>query len=113
VQRPVGVAVAATVQPVSAGLARAGEDGRDPAQVRERGLAAEPLGVLAGGDEQLAGMIVADRQQPQQPRRGLGDQLGQPLVSQGDLGLEQLDALGERLQRCLPRATSTPAADHR
>jgi hypothetical protein len=45
-------------------LARAGGDGGDPAQVGEGGLAAEPLGVLAGGDEQLAGVIVADRQQP-------------------------------------------------
>jgi hypothetical protein len=64
VQGPVGVAVAAAVQPVPAGLARAGGDGGDSAQVGEGGLAAEPLGVLAGGDEQLAGVIVADRQQP-------------------------------------------------
>jgi hypothetical protein len=55
--------------------------------VGERGLAAHPFGVLAGGGQQLAGVVVADRQQPQQPWRGLGDQLGQPMVSQGDLGL--------------------------
>jgi hypothetical protein len=30
--------------------------------VGEGGLAAEPLGVLAGGDEQLAGVVGADRQ---------------------------------------------------
>jgi hypothetical protein len=67
VQGPVGVAVAAAVQPVPAGRARAGRDGGDSAQVGEGGLTAQPLGVLAGGDEQLASMILADRQQPQQP----------------------------------------------
>jgi hypothetical protein len=64
VQGPVGVAVPAAVQPVPAGLARAGRDGGDAAQVGEGGLAAQPLGVLAGGDQQLAGVVVADRQQP-------------------------------------------------
>jgi hypothetical protein len=69
--------------------------------VGEGGLAAEPLGVLAGGDEQLAGVVVADRQQPEEPGSGSTDQLGQPLVCQVELGLEQLDAAGDRLQRCL------------
>jgi hypothetical protein len=55
--------------------------------------------VLAGGDEQLAGVVDPDRQQLQEPGRGPTDQCGQPLISQGDLGLEQLDAAGD----CLPR----------
>jgi hypothetical protein len=42
VQGPVGVAVAATVQPMPAGLAAVGGDGGDPAQVGEGGLAAQP-----------------------------------------------------------------------
>ena len=66
-QGPVGVAVAAAVQPVAVGLAGAGRDGRDPAQVGEGGLAAQPVGVLAGGDQQLAGMVLANREQLQQP----------------------------------------------
>ena len=86
VQRLVGVAVAAAVQPVPAGLAGAGRDGGDSAQVGEGSLAAQPLGVLAGGNEQLAGMVVADREQLQEPGSGPTDEGGQPLVSQGELG---------------------------
>ena len=43
----------------------------------EGGLAAKPLGVLAGGDDQLTGMVVADRQQPQQPGSGSTDECDQ------------------------------------
>src|SRR5215212_4932013 len=75
VQGPVGVAVPAAVQPVPAGLARAGRDGGDPAQVGEGGLAAEPLGVLAGGCQQLAGVVVADREQLQEPGSGPTDEV--------------------------------------
>jgi hypothetical protein len=75
VQRLVGVAVAAAVQPVPAGLAGAGRDGGDSAQVGEGGLAAQPLGVLAGGDEQLAGVVVADREQLQEPGSGPTDEV--------------------------------------
>jgi hypothetical protein len=35
-----------------------------PTEVGERALAAHPLGVLAGGGQQLADVVVADRQQP-------------------------------------------------
>jgi hypothetical protein len=55
----------------------------------------------AGGDEQLAGVVGADRQQLQEPESGPTDQGGQPLVGQFELGLEQLDAAGDRLQRRL------------
>ena len=64
VQGLVGVAVAAAVQPVAVELAGAGRDRGDSAQVGEGGLAAETLGVLAGSRQQLAGVVVADRQQP-------------------------------------------------
>jgi hypothetical protein len=57
--------------------------------------------VLAGGDQQLASMVSADRQQPQQPGSGPTDEGGQPLVSQVELGFEQLNAVGDCLQRCL------------
>jgi hypothetical protein len=89
------------VQPLLAGLGRAGRDGGDAAQVGEGGLTAQPLGVLAGSRQQLAGMVVADRQQLQQPGSGPTDQGGQPLVGQGELGLEQLDAAGDHSQRGL------------
>ena len=57
--------------------------------------------MLAGGDKQLAGVVVADREQRQQPGSGPTDQGGQPPVGQGELGLELADALGDDLQRCL------------
>ena len=63
VQGAVGVAITTAVQPMPPGSSAGGRDRRRPAQVGEGGLAAEPLGVLTGGDEQLAGMVVADREQ--------------------------------------------------
>jgi hypothetical protein len=66
--------------------------------VGEGGLAAEPLGMLAGGGQQLAGVVDPDRQQLQEPGRGPTDQGGQLLVRQRDLGLQQLDALGDHHQ---------------
>jgi hypothetical protein len=44
--------------------------------VGEGGLTAQPLGVLAGGCQQLAGVVVANRQQPQQPGSGPTDEGG-------------------------------------
>src|SRR5512133_3223182 len=52
-QRPVGVAVTATVQPMAMVLPELAGDRRDPAQVGEGGLSTQPLGVLAGSDQQL------------------------------------------------------------
>jgi hypothetical protein len=69
--------------------------------VGEGGLTAQPFGVLAGGCQQLAGMVVADREQLQQPGSGPTDEDGQPLVGQGDLLVQQLDALGDHHQRGL------------
>ena len=58
-------------------------------QAGEGGLAAQPVGVLAGGDEQLAGMVLADRRSQSWRSHRV------------DLGLEQVHAAGDRLQRCL------------
>jgi hypothetical protein len=57
VQRPVGVAVTATMQPIPVGLARTGGDGRGPAQVSEGCLSTQPLGALAGSGQQLPGVV--------------------------------------------------------
>jgi hypothetical protein len=52
-QGVVGLAVTAAVEALAVGAARGRRDRRDAAQVREGGLPAEPLGVVAGGDQQL------------------------------------------------------------
>src|SRR4029453_19326101 len=72
-QRAVGVAVAASVQPVAGGLARGRRDGGHPAQVREGGLAGQPVGVIAGGDQQRCGGVDAHPGQRQQRRSSLGN----------------------------------------
>src|SRR5918993_5262284 len=46
VQGPVGIPVAATVEPMPDHFARGGIDGRDPAEAGERSFAAQALGVV-------------------------------------------------------------------
>jgi hypothetical protein len=53
-------AVAATVETMTVGLARRRADRCDPAQVSERRLGAEALGVVADGDEQPGSGVDAD-----------------------------------------------------
>jgi hypothetical protein len=60
VQRGVRRPVAASVKPVAVGAPGAGRDGRDTAQVGEGGFGAQPLGVVAGGGQELAGDLSAD-----------------------------------------------------
>jgi hypothetical protein len=67
-QGVVGLAVAAAVESVAVGAARGRGDGGGAAQVGEGGLAMEPLGVVAGGDQQLPGGV--------DPDPGQGDQGG-------------------------------------
>jgi hypothetical protein len=64
---------------------------------------AQALGVVAGGLQQLPGMVYADPQQSQGARRGLGDQLAQPLVGELDLLLQGQDTYRYRLERRLGR----------
>ena len=59
-QGVVGVAVAAAIQPVAVGPARGRRHGGGAAQVREGRLGAQPLGVVAGGDQQLPGGVDPD-----------------------------------------------------
>ena len=66
VQRTVGGAVAAAVEPVAINAAAAGRQGCDSAQVREGGLAVQPVWVVPGGDQQLPGDVGADAQQRDQ-----------------------------------------------
>ena len=67
VEGVVGLAVAAAVEPVTAGLARGRLEGGDAAEVGECRFVAQPFGVVAGGDEQLGGDVVADTVQASSP----------------------------------------------
>jgi len=99
VQGAVGVAVAAVVEAVAGGLAAAGGNRAGATQSGERGVAAEALDVLAGGDEQLAGVAGGDAQQLSRARRGRLDERLELDVEVGDLGVERVDPAGERAQR--------------
>jgi hypothetical protein len=59
-QGVVGPAVAAAVQPVAVGAARGCRDRDGAAQMRQGGLRAQPLGVVARGDQQLPGGVDPD-----------------------------------------------------
>ena len=70
----VGVAVPASVEPVSMDAAAAGRDRRDTAQVSERGFGGDPVRVVAGAGQELAGHLGPDagkgeqrRARPRQP----------------------------------------------
>jgi hypothetical protein len=54
------VAVAASVESVSVDAAAAGRDRRGAAQMGECGFGGDPVGVVAGAGEELAGDLGAD-----------------------------------------------------
>jgi hypothetical protein len=68
---------------------------------RERRLAPEPVDVLAGADQHLAGVAGEDSQQPDGARGGGSDQLLKLVVERSDLLIEGLDSPRERPQRIL------------
>src|SRR6266511_2995978 len=72
IQRGVGLAVTAPVEPVAGRLAGGRLDRGGAAQHREAGIAAKPAGVVAGGDQQRAGAVLADAEQRHQLGRRLG-----------------------------------------
>jgi hypothetical protein len=78
--------------------------------VGERGLSAQPLGVVAGGGQQLSSMIDPDRVPLQQPGCGPADQLGEALVGEADLLVELVAAAGDRTQRRLAGCTGSARA---
>ena len=101
VEGVVGVAVAASVESVSVGAAAAGRDRRDAAQVGERGFGGDPVGVVAGAGEELAGDLGADTGKGEQRGRDLTDQLVELVVGFADLLGQLLVASGESAQRGL------------
>jgi hypothetical protein len=94
VERGVGLTVAAAVEPVAAGSARGRLLGVDAAQGGEGGLAAEPVGVIARGDEQGCGGVGADAAVGQQRGGVAGDRVGEPLFQVVELLGQRQDAPG-------------------
>jgi hypothetical protein len=60
VESGVGLTVAAAVEAVPGGLAGRGGNRGGAAEHGERGLGGEPVVVVAGGDQELAGDVCAD-----------------------------------------------------
>jgi hypothetical protein len=63
--------------------------------MREGSLGAEPLGVVAGGDQQLPRGVDADAGEGDQARGGRGDQFLELGVELVEFGLELLPAPGQ------------------
>jgi hypothetical protein len=64
-------------------------------------LVGEPGDVLAGGDEELGGVVGADAEPDQSPGRSAPNQAGELLVEAGDLGVEAFDPASGAAQRRL------------
>lgn len=106
VQSTIGLVIAAIVEAVASRLARGGGDRAGAAYRGERALAAEPVDVLPGSDQQLAGLSGRDAEQLGAARRRGRDELLELAVQGRDLTIESLDPLGDRSQcelRCLER----------
>jgi len=101
VERAVGLSVAAGVEAVAGGAAGACLDGCGAADLGEGGFAAEPLDVLAGGDEELARALGADSKELGGAWRGDAHQLLELAVEVVDLAVELADAAGEARERQL------------
>ncbi len=98
VEGVVCVAVAASVESVSVGTAAAGRDGRGAAQVGGCGFGGDPVVVVAGAGEELAGDLGADPGKGEQVGRNVVDQLGDVVVGFADLLAQLLVASGESAQ---------------
>ena len=83
--------MASAVEAAPLGLAGRCFDGADPAQGRERRFAVEPVGVVAGRDQERGGRVGADAADVQQLRCGGLDRGGDASPQIVNLGLEVVD----------------------
>lgn len=96
VERAVGYSVAAAAESVPAGgSAAAGRLWCDSAALGEGGLAVDSLGVVAGGDQELAGDFDADTVQFDELGSCGADGGVEVLVKSLDLFVERLPAPGQ------------------
>ena len=63
-------------------------DRSDTAEVREGGLGADPVGVVAGGDEQQGGGVDPDTVEGEQRRGGRGDEGDELAMEAGAVGVD-------------------------
>jgi hypothetical protein len=92
VECSVGLSVAAGVESVTGGAAGACLDRGGAADLREGRFAAEPLDVLAGGDEELASALGADPKELSRARGGSVREVLELAVEFDDLVVELADA---------------------
>jgi hypothetical protein len=78
--------------------------GAGAGQPGERTFAAQPLGVVAGADQQGGAGVDADPAQGDELGRGRGDQAGELPVEVSDLGVEGAEAQRELLHRIAGRS---------
>ena len=102
-QGVVGLAVTAAVESVAVGAARGRRDRGGAAKMGEGGLAAEPMGIVTGGHQQLPGGVDPNPGQGDQGRRGRGDQQLELSIKLSELGLELLPAASQGPQARLGR----------
>ena len=76
--------VTATVKAVPAGASAAGGDRRDAAEVRDGGFGGDPVRVVAGTGEHLAGDLGSNARKGEQRWSDPVDQLIKLIVSLGD-----------------------------
>ena len=76
--------VTATVKAVPAGASAAGGDRRDAAEVRDGGFGGDPVRVVAGTGEHLAGDLGSNARKGEQRWSDLVDQLIELMVSLSD-----------------------------
>jgi len=76
--------VTATVKAVPAGASAAGGDWRDAAEVRDGGFGGDPVRVVAGTGEHLAGDLGSNARKGEQRWSDPVDQLIKLIVSLGD-----------------------------
>ena len=77
-------------------------------------LRAQPLGVVAGSDEQGGGRVGTDAAERQEHGRGGEEEGSDELVEPGDLGIEEPDSMRQardrRLRPCRDRVGGTGRA---
>src|SRR5215213_3318981 len=84
-QGPVGVSVSASVESMAYHLAGGSFYGRDPAEARERSLAAQTLRVVTGYEQERRGVVRTDSRQGDEFRGNLSHKPIELHVQPGDL----------------------------
>ena len=95
----VGLAVTAGIEAVAGDFPRRCLERGDRAQVRPGRLAAQPLRVVPGRDQEQGGGVGADTMQGEQPGGTSGDERGDELIQALELPVEELRAPAQFPQR--------------